>query len=949
MKNLIVFLFIVLKSLTFYGSDNPKKVITLDQEKLVELSVQLDLLHDQNNNDTKNDDWFIALIGYNTSQIKSVLSEINYEYLSINSFLGSSFDEKKLKAINENLKQINANNDYDMYAFMADSDLKIVIPSGIGFKSDSSKFRDELEKRLITASFETKEEIDKYKQQNSLERKIRSQIAKGKSKNLINAIFDKVYQSTTLFKNSDKKYHILTFNIFSHLYWGKYNGKGFEGGSEIYYKSINAHGTKFPKGKPSQYNIASINDFLRTKITGGYDQRMLARIEAIKSILIDERETIASLNEGVGKRVYLSQKDLVLNDDEDKKLIELANFLTEAYSKQTITEKYEVIVDYDSKVSGKDRDNLLALISENGIKNKEEFLNIFPYYGVARQYFDGNNEFRVFFSNTNLWTKNSNLSNNQNLDESYNKNSVDYYLNSIGFSNAKYYYSLEDLVTRYKYIAEGDTSTVLTKEILRVEDLGEAQAVNQSEGYRQYVALFGTDSAVFFMSFWAAKYAKEILPAYFLRQIVAEYGVQIIAEVTREKAIELAVAVNVEILMQTFLNFYFVESTQFDLSSSVRSINKKDVLYSATKTLLSLSLKQEMIVDCAKGALLDSDYNINESFNIGGCAESLVVGFMERYISNHGVGFFKSLRNIIKNRPEAFEKGFKRLIQDIGEDQAKIVAKNFDEIFKELGVAKPKALEDFINSKLHNTNSSSSITNNTDTNSDTNTNENTNSDTNTNTDNSSDGNTNTDTETNSTDSSTSNITSTGRKVDAKGSLKNNFDGVNTNAVKSLEVEAEIVATNNSITDEAKKFWQNHEMNVTDYLRKTYGSTKLGRQITVDIKIKGIDKPVRCRLDNLVDTGGGKFKIIDAKSSIKVDLSKVKLDELKTAKSTHNQKKFYKALEEGTVEKITPKGKNAQDFFGENLRENISIENSVDFYVNDISKDGYNIFKILFEY
>ena len=49
--------------------------------------------------------------------------------------------------------------------------------------------------------------------------------------------------------------------------------------------------------------------------------------------------------------------------------------------------------------------------------------------------------------------------------------------------------------------------------------------------------------------------------------------------------------------------------------------------------------------------------------------------------------------------------------------------------------------------------------------------------------------------------------------------------------------------------------------------------------------------------------GSEFKIIDTKSSVNKDLSKATLNELKTIRSTKNQKKLYAALEGGTIEQI----------------------------------------------
>lgn len=58
-------------------------------------------------------------------------------------------------------------------------------------------------------------------------------------------------------------------------------------------------------------------------------------------------------------------------------------------------------------------------------------------------------------------------------------------------------------------------------------------------------------------------------------------------------------------------------------------------------------------------------------------------------------------------------------------------------------------------------------------------------------------------------------------------------------------------------------------------------------------------------------------------------------------------------ENGKIESIKLRGKNALSFFrvknNEQLPDNLLIEKSIDFFVNDIAEQGYNIFRILFKF
>jgi len=192
-----------------------------------------------------------------------------------------------------------------------------------------------------------------------------------------------------------------------------------------------------------------------------------------------------------------------------------------------------------------------------------------------------------------------------------------------------------------------------------------------------------------------------------------------------------------------------------------------------------------------------------------------------------------------------------------------------------------------------------------------------------------------------------------RALDFIPNLVNKVDNVE-NAVVSVakneaEILDEIVINNNVVTENAKKFWAQHEMNVTDHLETAYGKVKVGQQITVDVYIQGRTTPVRCRIDNLIDVGNGnKFRIADSKSSLINDLSKKTPEQLLNNMSTANQKIFYDALKNGTVTQIKPAGQRATDYFsriGKKLPPTgINVEKSIDFFVNDVSTSGYKIFK-----
>lgn len=183
-------------------------------------------------------------------------------------------------------------------------------------------------------------------------------------------------------------------------------------------------------------------------------------------------------------------------------------------------------------------------------------------------------------------------------------------------------------------------------------------------------------------------------------------------------------------------------------------------------------------------------------------------------------------------------------------------------------------------------------------------------------------------------------------------VNNVIDDVGNASLQVADVTDEIVKGSNTLSDVAKKFWANHEVNCTKYLRETYGNANVGRQITVDVTLSN-GQVVTCRLDNLVKQGNT-YKIIDAKSSIINNLGAKNVDDLISQYATTNQKAFYDALKNGQVQSIKPRGQNAIDYFrgidpNMPMPNNLQIGNQVEFLVNDVATDGYNIYKKIFSF
>lgn len=128
----------------------------------------------------------------------------------------------------------------------------------------------------------------------------------------------------------------------------------------------------------------------------------------------------------------------------------------------------------------------------------------------------------------------------------------------------------------------------------------------------------------------------------------------------------------------------------------------------------------------------------------------------------------------------------------------------------------------------------------------------------------------------------------------------------------------------------KKKWRLHEKEVSERLTKKYGRGKVAEQVTLEVT--GPDgKTVRIRIDNLVDSGGGKYKLIDAKHSEVSDLTKGDLH----STLTENQKKAFKWLKDGEAKTVEVRGTKGEQI-GLNSGDRIKVESDIEIHVNSTS-------------
>jgi len=159
------------------------------------------------------------------------------------------------------------------------------------------------------------------------------------------------------------------------------------------------------------------------------------------------------------------------------------------------------------------------------------------------------------------------------------------------------------------------------------------------------------------------------------------------------------------------------------------------------------------------------------------------------------------------------------------------------------------------------------------------------------------------------------------------------------AAKSLDDNAFDIA------DAGLANWKNFQNRVATQLQTMYPNSKIGNQIYLDVTyIDNTGKTVTKTIipDDLVQieaNGITKYKVIDAKTSIKNDL--VNMNDL-TGTCTANQKEIYPLIDDlssGRILKVEMKGAQATtsfpnaDFDKVTNKASIQLDNGVEFWVN----------------
>lgn len=257
-----------------------------------------------------------------------------------------------------------------------------------------------------------------------------------------------------------------------------------------------------------------------------------------------------NLVNGIGTEIYVyvtrnrDKENKSLTDDEKVDFQELCNWLSDTTNGKTFTFGHEDLYDFYTGDSSLVSLPVMRLFHKYEILSKEKFNDFFAYTTDSR-------DVDLIFSHVDLW---------KNVDRNnYNVYSVDFK------RGGRYHYSYADLVARYKHLFMVEGNNAFLVVISNFEASGSAEAISLKDGYEQYVAQFGTDDAWIYIASTSATWAKDLLGAYFLRQLVAEFGLVIMKElagqlgkqIIREKGRDAIMSAVIDYGLQIVFNYYF--------------------------------------------------------------------------------------------------------------------------------------------------------------------------------------------------------------------------------------------------------------------------------------------------------------------------------------------------------------------------------------------------------
>lgn len=346
-------------------------------------------------------------------------------------------------------------------------------------------------------------------------------------------------------------------------------------------------------------------------------------------------QDIEGLYNGAGAIVYIALMNKV-EPSMRPLLMELANHLTLAIEDKTFAfygyglEKNIFYKEFSR--------NILTFFNNKKIYSIAEFQKYFQV-----EYNTFSRDYGIIFSNIDL---------RNNIPDNYNVKSYDYVRKT-----APYEYSFQDLIARKKLQEVGGVHFYIVEENERKQ---EAEPISIDDGYRQYVAKYNTNSALFFIAEWSARMSEDVIKAYLAYMMIAVYP----AQATRDAV----VGAMLDYALQVVINWAFLAEDGTPFSELAKNVDFAQIAASAVENSFTASIvnkKVEMVVSGAANCIFDGTFENGELRKEGFDAQTCMISFASAIIVSKVSNFaFDKVKTLDVER---IKKGLRK----IGIDESK--------------------------------------------------------------------------------------------------------------------------------------------------------------------------------------------------------------------------------------------------------------------------------------
>jgi hypothetical protein len=357
------------------------------------------------------------------------------------------------------------------------------------------------------------------------------------------------------------------------------------------------------------------------KIEGTWNKQFKIPLSSIKLGCTNVEDCDIDLTEegvieGVGVKLYISMyKNYEKGSTQRQDLAELANYFSEKIGTKKFAfygyglEKESLYADYFESTA-------LNYFKDNNLIRLSDFTDLFPFSS------DYSRDFEIIFSSNEL---------RADIADSYNSNSHDWAKSTDG-TDVKYEYSFQDLVLREAMRHSGNIWTA----IMNSEIAGQAEPICREDFNRQYTSKYNSNSAMFFIAEWSARWAREPLIAYTFYRAVFLAPAGTITLVTSNLVKNMAIGGMVDYLLQVGIIYYFGED-DMTFTSALGEVDYYEVAVSSFMSIFSSANKIQLLVNAgaeciyngfSENGILTSDFDYYD------CGRGVFVALLTQKITH---------------------------------------------------------------------------------------------------------------------------------------------------------------------------------------------------------------------------------------------------------------------------------------------------------------------------